>query len=1233
MLNILLNFMPDAVNEHGHSTAFAMVPTVFATSKENVMTIYEAMQDPRKFLVAASLGVFEPSVNSLFEVSTHRFYKTHAGDEANPIILAPAFDIIKFLTNKPKNVNLILDTTSIWGLGYDASFVKEKWNSFITILASKVGVTPFTTTDDTVLAKIPGTNFHEISWSSESFEEGLNFEELKPAPEDPSWNNYYLYAKSYLKIVYGLDLENDQVSDDLKEKAFAFASQKMIFTCSDLFRLKYSQAAVAKDGSHYIEYFNDWYNGLAEQGIRPHYHLYTRFFLRSGDDLRSGNKLHLQYGYNGQMASSAAVAAKLSGEHVNRLIDCGIFTDDGDMIIKDIERLHAEKDAYREIGKSLFNGISINDKRGISNIEVPVSTPHNYMNTYNSVLPQMEDETNIPAYEKEFGIPLPSPLALFESKIVAENANDLDVLNAAFDRKRDNADEGEESSTKVEDDGDDDEDIEDAIQDEFDTAASTETEYFGESNGSEVSHSFKYDDDTTKYTTLSSTKYMGAGSVFGDDARYVALYQGEYSPNISKAKYVQPFCTPVEFREDSEVTFVDPSIITDFYRYREIISAPAIAFNVKKKGAGAGTNYVLEDIVGHASNNDSEFNYNELAFYGAASDFLADCIAIENLCFTEEAFIDSIKNSYSVVGNKYLSNIAGQVYSSHWIHTNYDAYNKVNKDSDDTGVTLSKVSMTLQNRIEESIDDNGNPYCISVSDSAGYADSEAIEKARIAKMNDDFAQGPVYIQRFISQNTSVYNIWANALIQVSRWGERKQSHLNLNLGYKPDSNNVKPLYLNFNTCKISNFDGSFENLEYKVLATRNGEDKYEEVIGIVCISLKSNNASVQAAREKAIAEAYPDLTIDINGTPYLPIAVQVQKTSEDSKTSALLAGSGTSSYTVFRNIEIFNFIELLKTGVSPFSNVYTDDEGKIVVEADGTNGHSIQVIPFTESEYDYISNGAFAVQGTNNFMRGYNNVLGARRTELDTFTLFMDFRHNPFNADAKDESGFNESIFETKLKDGLSIATDPATDLQKTALRGPLAEVFYKLFHNYLTLGAGIRNIYGAGEVNGDSAKLAEFFNSIEFNSDFDENYADAVGLAPTDQVKTIFSKFSQIKDATDVPVLSTPTCGTIKFQEVTGAYYATKIPLKNNRGYLIVFSDKDVEYFAAHYNFKPFVANTQDFSHKAENEAIAARALSLVNTLLDCANSGKDFDLQGKKYTVLCATNRTRADLKEMVK
>lgn len=1229
MVNILLMFAPDAVSEA--SSGFALIPTVVGTSADNCCTVFDAMRHPQKFLVFASLGIFDPEENYIMEVPTSNpisvsSSKGEALGTCRPKILCPAFNVIKFLSKKPEKVNLILDTSSVWALGYTREEVIKKWNMFAGDLATALNCS-IKMIDGVAQLNVPGTNFNHISWPEKDVPiYNCDIEEMSLEGLGEDVIPLYDRGASYINLVYG---KNITESEELKEMAYSYTSQIAIFTHQDYVRYN-SGGICGVDAMPYkygddisLVYFNSYFYNMSSENKFTPYHIYNRYFLDNANFLDSGFKVYKEFSFK---SNATHTVTAFSSERSNRLIDYGIFEYDtsADSTIPYTEY-------YTSLGDKIMQGIELDDQRQISKVlELELSNDsHSYMHVYNKVYQQLEDEADIPAYEKPFGIPLVSPLFLFESRNFVQNAQDLEKINAKIEAANELDDDSANTGLDVED-----EDLEEATEE-----VGMETSYFN-GDSETIASGFIFSDETIKYTDLSRYRYMGASELLGEraneDANYSPIYQGDYTVDDSKSKIVQPLYVASEFAVSASQATVDPSIITEFYRFADIVKAPKSAFKKKTKGTDKGSYYVREDMIGNADNNRLEFNAFEKAFYGAVTEFLADCTVLENFCLSDDKLANCLKTSNSVVGNKYLSNMAGKIFSAHWIHTNYDSYMKVVQD--ESGLyNKAYSSKTVYFRLEEEHDSYGNAFCQAVSDTAGYTDRESLERSRIARSKSDICAGPEYISDYVNQTCSAFNIWGSVIIQLSRWGTRKQNHLNLDLGYKK-SQSRKASYFNLNTCKSALFDGSFENLEYRVLGTRNGVDKYEEVIGLLCISLLSNDNDKLNNREKAIINAYPDLLdFSIHKAQYLPIAVQVQKISDSKQISGLLDENDSNSISLYRDIEIFEFIDMIKSTDSPFSNVYFDKETeKIIVETpESGNYPKLEIIPFNEEEYSYFASGTVTKNELNNYMRTYINSLGARRNELDVFTLFNNFQYNPSSPDTpvSVEEGFDEETFKKKLADGFQIAVDPNTDLQKTVLRGPLAEVYYKLFYNYLTLGINLHPYLVSANETGASPNLTDFMNSIEFNEDFETEYASVAGFEKTAQTVKIISHLTQKLDATGTTVLSTSICPVFKMIEANGSYYGMRIPMKNNLGYLLLFSEEDMEVYTRDYGFKPCVTATTDFTNKADDEALQRKSVSIATSLVKHAQDGSLFKQGAMNLTVLFATNKTKTFIMNVIK
>lgn len=204
-------------------------------------------------------------------------------------------------------------------------------------------------------------------------------------------------------------------------------------------------------------------------------------------------------------------------------------------------------------------------------------------------------------------------------------------------------------------------------------------------------------------------------------------------------------------------------------------------------------------IIGNPQNNMLGIQPNEMRYYEALKNLIIEGIMIENNVVTRdevEALMAQGKRSKIV--DQYLADLAADAFAVNWTHT---------------GMVLNTIESEVT---DDDDDDSQGNVEIGVAYPGYYRvdfkDGELIttmlvETCRKKFTEGSFIEGITRIRHYC--NNQIFNsfAWAEALIRLLRWGDRKPSCLCIK-----SFDNSKPEYLDLNTMTLTPFAGNVEDL-------------------------------------------------------------------------------------------------------------------------------------------------------------------------------------------------------------------------------------------------------------------------------------------------------------------------------------------------------------------------------------------------------------------------------------
>lgn len=260
------------------------------------------------------------------------------------------------------------------------------------------------------------------------------------------------------------------------------------------------------------------------------------------------------------------------------------------------------------------------------------------------------------------------------------------------------------------------------------------------------------------------------------------------------------------------------------------------------------TNLPREYVLGYDENNDLPIQENEKDFYEYLKQLIREGIKVEQNCKTEEEIDEKISQGISSkIVNEYLLDNCKVALAYNWSHTGSirnDFEDLIENDLDEDGNEVETqedlgVSFFGYKRIIPNNEQSARQYFPEFS----YA---AIKKYFSMNTDKDIARGfnrflnvpftkadldsPLYNEKLrrdlvavlttYLENTNNSYKYAEALIKLLRWGQRKPSMLQLD---GCEENGVQR-YLNFNDVLIQNAKLKFEDLQPDL--AEDGSDKF-----------------------------------------------------------------------------------------------------------------------------------------------------------------------------------------------------------------------------------------------------------------------------------------------------------------------------------------------------------------------------------------------------------------------
>ena len=222
----------------------------------------------------------------------------------------------------------------------------------------------------------------------------------------------------------------------------------------------------------------------------------------------------------------------------------------------------------------------------------------------------------------------------------------------------------------------------------------------------------------------------------------------------------------------------------DSIHFRDILQNPRCAYNIPESY-----------IAGDPANNLLPIQPNEQRYYDALVARIREGIAIEQGLVTDEEIDQCIdKGITSTIVNMYLADMARLAFRLNWTHT-------------------GSVVIPVEETVGDSDSDNEES-----ADGAfpGYYTFDFIKGERVscsaelqAKVNSyEFIDGFSRVRQYVDFTTLNSYKWAEALIRLLRWGERKPSCLCIK-----NHSSDRQEYLDLNSLEPTTFAGTLEDLK------------------------------------------------------------------------------------------------------------------------------------------------------------------------------------------------------------------------------------------------------------------------------------------------------------------------------------------------------------------------------------------------------------------------------------
>lgn len=226
----------------------------------------------------------------------------------------------------------------------------------------------------------------------------------------------------------------------------------------------------------------------------------------------------------------------------------------------------------------------------------------------------------------------------------------------------------------------------------------------------------------------------------------------------------------------------------DSIAYREILLAKENTYAIP-----------IEYIEGSQANNLLPIQPNEQAYYNALVALIREGIAVENSLVTDDEIDEFIKQGYtSTIVDAYLSDLSDLAFKLNWTHTGTVIMPTEDQSANDE-----------DSESEDSVTSAFPGYYTVDFDATNHtAKIRSLSSQLIGKINSyAFVDGFSRIRRYVNFNTMNSYKWAEALIRLLRWGNRKPTCLCIK-NYSKD----RQEYLDLNKMEPTTFAGSMDEL-------------------------------------------------------------------------------------------------------------------------------------------------------------------------------------------------------------------------------------------------------------------------------------------------------------------------------------------------------------------------------------------------------------------------------------
>lgn len=262
-------------------------------------------------------------------------------------------------------------------------------------------------------------------------------------------------------------------------------------------------------------------------------------------------------------------------------------------------------------------------------------------------------------------------------------------------------------------------------------------------------------------------------------------FGGDAVSNLAGMLNARPTFGDLDPHIDLEYIKVNQSFpYYDSIHFRDILQNPRCAYNIPESY-----------IAGDPANNLLPIQPNEQRYYDALVARIREGIAIEQGLVTDEEIDNCIDQGItSTIVNMYLTDMARLAFRLNWTHT---------------GSVVIPVEETAGDSDSDSEESAEGAF-------PGYYTFDFIKGERVScsselqvKVNNyEFIDGFSRVKQYVDYTTLNSYKWAEALIRLLRWGERKPSCLCIK-NYSSD----RQEYLDLNSLEPTTFAGTLEDLK------------------------------------------------------------------------------------------------------------------------------------------------------------------------------------------------------------------------------------------------------------------------------------------------------------------------------------------------------------------------------------------------------------------------------------